>query len=504
MNPIDFSKFQDVDDEEEPAADTITEEAVLEEPATAEPPQEEEPSDRYQGTIDFDDYDYYDKETWAQWAVRNGVRGGVRTLEGFSGTPGNIREFMTSLASSALESEMSEEDFKKLYDELNDPEKYQKMKEEGSPLLEYMNFASRYAVPLLGAPTSTELKEEIKEGTKGTAVEEYIQPRNFFEEKFDDTMTDFGQFLFPGGSGRNVLQKFGMSVIGNVAPEALGVIGASESTKQKAKMGLMLTMDLASRGNAYKHGKDLLDRAEKSIPRRTPRVGNTLITALNGAENEILRGGRSPSKDLALDALNAVRERILPKGVKLQRGTTIKYDASEIPEMNRIINEYRSQINKLPRDVRNRAHKALNEVQEVIHQEAADYGKTNQKFYDLWTRGNEAYTVASQSEFITNMVNKNYKEKFKSDAAKILFFQGSGKAATVGKTAAATAALSAPYQAFKIAYRIAKSKELARYYAKTLAAASAGNVSTMNHWLKKLDEKLAIEEAKKFRKTPMI
>lgn len=504
MNSINLEDFGYEDEEEIPPS--APDEAPIQESPKAEESQE-------QPKIDLSEFEEYGDETWGQWATRNALRGSVRTLEGFAGVPGELRQFMTSLAQNALKKDVTEEEFNLILQNLNNPEEYQEIKDQDidlgpiqktrdaeafpqlSPIFDQKQIENlqKFIVPILGAPTTEEIKSEVEKKAAEFDLENIINPRNYFEERFDDVMTDLGSIAFPGGAGRNPLQKLGIAVGANLGEEALKGLGVSEKNQSYGKMGLMFALDLATKGNGLEHANQLLGRAEDSIPRGIQLSSTPFARKLNNARREITRGGSSPSKQIALEALDSIESRL--------SGNT--YDASELPEMNRVLNEYRGQILKLPSNQKKRAHRFLNQVQDSLHEEIQAYGQNNPKFLNLWQRGNEAFSAYQQSQFASNFIEKNYKQPFVSDAAKLLFFSSIGQAKKVAKGAAASAALAAPYQAAKVLYRVYKSPELARYYGKTVSAAMAGDTATMNRWMRKLDKKLAEEDLKKFSKTPL-
>ena len=423
-------------------------------------------------------------ESWPEWYSRNNIRSQARVLEGFFGTPGNIKEFITDLSKSTLQSEMSEDEFVASI-------KAMENMDQMDPKIKEILTQETTTIPI-PLPTTGKLREVTGKISAAIGKKNYTEPKNYWEEMGDEVLTDFGSMLFPGGAGRNAFEKIGIAVAGNVGKEAIDLFGGSEKQKTYGKFGFMIALDIASRGNARHHARNLLHQAENSIPLNSRINGLGFLNMLNNLEAQIRIGGVAPSDRPALQVIAEFRARIDPNNPMI--------DPRELLAMNRNINEVRANIGAfdVPAHARPRASRHLNEVHNALNDTIRQYGQRNQQFANLWQRGNEAYAVWAQSNAISNFVQRYYTKPFFSDATKMLFFSGVGQTTkNFPASLTSAAAVAAPYQAIKMLYRVSQSAELRRYYAGVMAASAAGNVGLMKQNLEKLDKALERQDIKR-------
>jgi len=167
------------------------------------------------------------EETWPDWIVRQGVRSIARVGEGLFGAPGNIKDFMKDLIISQYENASL----------VGDPTDFGKKQREAPNWLKYALGEYDTGTMGLDLPTTQEIKETGQELADATGNPGYLDPKNYAAEKFDEVLTDFGSTLFPGGAGRNFLQKIGFSVAANAGEELVGLLGGTEKQKTGAKLG---------------------------------------------------------------------------------------------------------------------------------------------------------------------------------------------------------------------------------------------------------------------------
>ena len=229
----------------------------------------------------------------------------------------------------------------------------------------------------------------------------YIDPKDYFEERLDETLTDFGSMLFPGGAGQSLLQKLGISVASNMGKELVDLLGGTEKQKTGAKLGIMFMLDLATRGDARGHAGESLGEAERNIPDTDVIDATSFMDELNSLERRIMVGGVAPSDRPALQLIDQLRERVN------QHTTTL--GARELPAMNRHINEIRGNMGgfDLPRADRPQALHHINDVHGILGEAAIDpYSQANPAFGTPWEQGNQAYAVWAQSNIVTNYIQK--------------------------------------------------------------------------------------------------
>lgn len=476
FNPLQFvRKDQDISTLE-PEENEIE---IEQTPQNTEIEEFQEISKTPENTFDPSQFSRKQDETWKEWATRQGVRSTARIVEGLAGNPGNLKKFFKDLIISSYENATLSE---------LDPTEYGKKQREAPDWLK--NIMLEGNPEMLGGdyPTTEEIKDIGKDLASILGEPGYLDPKNYIEEQLDETLTDFGTLLFPGGPGRGFMQKLGISAVSNMGGEIAGLYGADEKEKQQVKMGLMFMMDLATRGNAREHGANLLEEAEELIPPGDIVDASQFLNNLDRLERRIRVGGVAPSDRPALYLIDELRGRI-------QQGGQLA--AHELPAMNRTVNEIRGNVGgfELPVRDRPRAVRHVNDVHEILGNEINQYGQTNPEFYNLWRQGNEAFAVWAQSNVVSNYIQGNYTKPVVSDGAKLLFYSGVGQAG-LGKAATIATTAAIPYRAMQLSYRIARSPVLRRYYSGVVRNAAIGNLPAMIRNMEKLDKELDKEEKK--------
>lgn len=347
-------------------------------------------------------------------------------------------------------------------------------------------------------PTSASLKEKSERLSQG-----YTKAQNEFEEKTDEIMGDIASMAIPGASNYSLVRNLGIPIVANLAKEGLEGLGWQDKNSSYAKMGTMIVGDLLlnrGRGGARGLGNRLLQESEQSIPRGATTSASKLENAINTLEQDLSRGGSSPSKTRALTKINEVRDRI----------NNGMIEVSELPAFRKSINEMIEELGgwgvELPKGIKTKAVNNLNQVKKAIIETGIDYGTyQNPTFGRAWQQGNEALAAVNQSNVISNFIKKNFGNPFKSTSTKLLFGLGGTSAAAIGTKFAPAAsilsggtagALSLGYQAYKIAHRVWNSPVLRRYYSNVLNASARGSVGQMSANMAALDKKIAEEEKK--------
>jgi hypothetical protein len=323
--------------------------------------------------------------------------------------------------------------------------------------------------------------------------------------------------MLPGGTvanrGVQLARVVGIPLAGALAQE--GIKYTTKDTKKAAygKLGTMLILDLLSQrfnisgdrgltSRSYVNG--LFDSAEASVQPGAMADGIHLQTALMDLRMTLQRGGTSPTTGPALTKIDEAL------GV-INNG---QIEVAQLPAFRRNINAIRQSLGgwefRMPPTLREQAINNLERVKSSIIEAGENYGRTqNPQFLEFWQSANEASTVLSRSNVISNFVQKYFGDKFVSKGAQALFGAGAVGTAKVGGhlapvTTTATGALagmaSSIYMAGKAIYRLMNSPTLRHYYVDTLSAAANGQKGVMIQNLAKLDKAIAEEEKKENQK----
>lgn len=359
--------------------------------------------------------------------------------------------------------------------------------------------------PLFGlqASTTKQFQEQSEKLTKG-----YTKPQTAFDESVDEYMHDVGSFMLPGGGAkgptRQIIRTIGVPLVANLAREGIKKYGGSEGQQTAGKIGAMVISDLLfhrfTEGGAGKMISGLFNEVGQSIPQGAKADVPGFLNSLNTLKQTLQRGGTTPTTTKALTKIDEILN-------KISNG---QIDAVEFPAFRKTINdaitEYGGWNIEVPPSLKDQAIRNLNQVKSEVIKAGEDYGKTqNPRFLKAWQDANEASAAYQQSNRISNYIQKNFGNKFKSVATKALFGLGGTSAlglgakfipgATAGGSVLGGVAL-AGYNAIKYFTRVKNSPVLRKYYTNVLKEALKGNATAMNQNLSKLDAKLAEEEKK--------
>lgn len=347
--------------------------------------------------------------------------------------------------------------------------------------------------------SGSEKLREISESISGG----YTKPQSEFEEKGGEIMQDIALFALPGAKTYSLARNIGIPIVANLAKEGLKFISGDEKKASYAKMGTMIALDLISHkkglgGGAKEFAGNLFREAEEALPKGQSIKATGLENALNRLESTLTMGGERPSTKDALKKVSEIRSEI--KNGKID----VKRLAAYRPSINELIDSFGGFELQLPKKIKAKAIKELNQVKGDVIKTLDDYGRNfNPKFGKLHTSANEAWAAYENSNKIANFLKKHVGKGLKSNSAKILLgIPGAGAAitsATMAPLATGTAALGAAgltgiYTGIKLLSRMKNSTTLRTHYNNILTGALKGNATQVIKNAKALDKELAQEE----------
>jgi hypothetical protein len=360
-------------------------------------------------------------------------------------------------------------------------------------------------------PTSASLQEKSEKLTLG-----HTSPKTEFEKKGDEFLGDVASSMLPGGPAYSLARNIGIPLAGALAKEGIQSATGDEKKGNWGKLATMFMLDLianrramvprrpgirgaADMGGPQSYVNSLFQRAEASLPANGQMIDATqLQLGLNNLRAVLNRGGTRQSRARALQVIDELEARI-------QNG---QIDIRELPEFRTRINEDIHLLGgwdfQTPPAVRERAVQNLTDVKRQVIQAGEDYGRTqNPEFLTNWRNANEAQSVLSRSNVVSNFIQRTIGDSVISKGIKSLFGIGGATAAAhkLGTTGMITSGIAGGvaggiYGAAKTLYRIIRSPTLREYYFNTVNAALNGQKGVLLKNITALDEKMKEEDKK--------
>lgn len=342
-------------------------------------------------------------------------------------------------------------------------------------------------------PTSSGIKKFTEKASQG-----YLSPQSEFEERSDELVSDIASMAIPGSGKYNFARNIGIPVVANLVKEGLKYGNSSEKSQAYGKIGSMVALDLLSRrtGGAKKYASSLFGEAEKSLPNGLSFDASNLKSSLDKLENTLSSGGSRPTTKKALEKVSEIKSEI--KNGKIDAKKLAAYR----PSINEAIEELGGFQMEVPRKLKPKAIKNLNEVKSEVIKTLDEYGKKfNPKFLELNRSANEAWAAYEKSNKIANFLQNKVPYSPKSKAVQALFSIAPSSAVLGLASISPASALGAvtgltAYQGYKVLDRVTRSPVLRKYYLNTLKEASLGNIPQTSKNLKALDLSLKDENYK--------
>lgn len=331
-------------------------------------------------------------------------------------------------------------------------------------------------------PTSQQVRE-FNEDLFG----ESVKPKNEWERKADDLVSDFAALSLPTPGGKvKVLKPLLLSLGGNIASEVTGRLGGSEKAQTNAKLGTFLFGSLVNPKGAEKFKNELYSKARENRPANAKVTASGLTRRLDNLEKELKKGDpKADFKRKTFELVDTTRKKIAKKEISVEELEKLKVD----------INAARANLYeefKTNKPGRKMAKANLDSISKAIDDTLTDYGKTNPAWEAYYRPANEAHGAIAQSQKARNFIKRNYKT-MTAPSALALF--GIEQAAGPVTTGVALGAGALAIKSGEIAAQIAKSpKTLGKYYANVVNAAIKEDAVAMRENLRKLEEALKKEE----------
>lgn len=415
--------------------------------------------------------DYLDKKKEPKESLGSNIgrqvgRTGARVAETVLGAPRAFGEF--------LESVVPEKAIGQLAGKLGLQE----------PVEKGFEFAKRNA-PYKLFPESQQIRKDISQGLFGKKLE----PKNEWERKADDLISDFAALALPiSGSKLKFLKPALLALGGTVASEGIEALGGTEKQKTYGKIGTILAGSFINPKGADKLSKDLYSQARSARPIDAKVSGKKLNDSVDNLEKQLKKGDPSAgSKRKSISLINDIKS-------KIKNG---EIEVEELEQFKRDINEARSGLFeefKVDKVGRKSAKRNLDTVSKYVDNALKEYGKTNPEWEAFYRPANEVHGAIANSKRARNWVIKNMKSiGFPALAGELgLYHFVSPAAAGVGLTGVGLGA--AGVGASEVLSRVMKSPTLRKYYTNAMTGALKEDAVVVHENLKKIDQELRKEK----------
>lgn len=318
----------------------------------------------------------------------------------------------------------------------------------------------------------------------------YLKPKNKVDSFVNDIAQDAVSLAVPGSTlakaglrGTSIAKSFLTSVGANSAGSFVADLTGDPEKGAYTKMGAMFLFSALNKPGAQKEIGKLYQQADSLLPQNAKVNAARLESDMNGLKGRILNGRSvgdlAPSEKFVVDEADTILRQI-------QNGEA---NVGTLKSALRSLNEkLQKAVFEAPdKSTRVRARKLAKQINKDVNRTLADYGKQNSEWWKAQKSANEGFATLQQSQFITNFIENNVKHGTIAHGLLHTLGVGVGTAGII------------PYQAARLAYRIANSPTLGKHYARVVSSAAAENAPVMRKELQKLDEEVKKEEKKKPR-----
>lgn len=386
-------------------------------------------------------------------------RSGARVAETVLGAPRAFGEFLEGL--------VPEKGLKKLAGKVG----------LEKPVEQALEVTKKYA-PYKLFPKSEDIRENVTKKLFG----EKLEPKNKWEEKSDELISDFAAVAIPfPGQQLKLLKPALLAAGGNVASDLVEKVGGSQKEQTYAKLGTILVGSLINPRASTNLKNDLYKQARESRPPDAKVNSSNLIKEVDAFEKNLLKGDP--------DALSKKKSLSMIKNIKSKvKNNEIEID--ELEEFKRNLNEARSGLYeefKTDKLGRKTTKRNLDSLSKFVDHSLAEYGKTNPEWEAFYRPANEVHGAIVQSKRVRSTLSRYAKQiGFPALLAELGLFHYVGPGAALGSLAGAGAAFGTG----ELLARVFKSPTLSKHYMNLINGALKEDVVVMRKNLEKLDEEL--------------
>ena len=329
--------------------------------------------------------------------------------------------------------------------------------------------------------------EDIRENVTKTLFGKKLEPKNEWERKADDLVSDFTALALPfPGNKLKLLKPALVALGGTAASEAVGQLGGTEKQQRYGRIGGMLLASMANPKAAENLKDQLYADARKAKPLDAVVDARDLKNNIKNYRSELKKGGSAPYKTASLKKLDEMEE-VTKKG---------QIPIEELEKFKISINSLRSGLYeefKGNRAGRKLAKSSLDKVSNIVDKSLNEYGKINPEWEAYYRPANEVHGAIAQSHRARNWIGRHMKViGFPTIAAELGLYHAGGVTGALTGIGAGIASLGAT----EILTRVMKSPNLRKRYVNIITGALKEDAVVVRENLKKLDEEIRKENQK--------
>ncbi|MGE5706047.1 MAG: hypothetical protein ACM3XP_04940 [Nitrososphaerales archaeon] len=417
---------------------------------------------------------YRPKETADQQTLKEGIlsqgfrkagRSVARAAETTLGAPRAFGEFLESIV----------------------PEKALKAGAEkiglGEPVEKALEITKKVA-PYKLFPKSEDIRENVTKFLFG----EKLEPKNEWDRKSDELISDFAALALPlPGKEFKLIKPALLALGGNLASELSEHLGGSKKEQTLAKLGTILAGSMINPKAAESLKTELYKKAAQSLPEDATVASRNLKNSVEELKRSIKKGGVSDADKPALKEISKIE--------KLIHGEQIGIDV--LQEIKKKINIARESIYKQLEGNKpgiKTAKSRLDQVAKTVDNSLKEYGKQNPEWQTYYRQGNEVHGAIEQSKKARNQIGKALKKLGPHSILPLLgigHFAGTPALAGIATTGALG---SAALGASEIATKALKSPTLRKLYLNLIKSGLKEDVVAIRENAKKLERELEKED----------
>jgi len=395
---------------------------------------------------------------------RQAARASMRFLETFGGIPRSLAEL------GEIPSELLVKGLEKIG--------------VGTAPRKALETAKKYA-PYKLLPQTEQLREFSRD-----LFGEHFEPKNRTERFADEVATDFAALAFPVPGAQVKAMRPLLTALGaNVLGEGAEAFGFGKTGKGAIKLGTMMLGSLYNPRGAENYKNMLYEAARDARPADATVSTNVLRRQIDKIRTNLKKGGIAPSDKPAMEKLNDLEGLMEGAQIPVEQLERFKIKVNEeLGGIYQRLEGNRPGIRSAKRNLENVA-KAADDALTL-------YGTQNPEWGGLYRSANQAHGAIAQSKRAMNFIKKQSGKLWKPVGAYFgleKFVPGVPKLFGP-KVAVPAAAGLGLVKSGEIAYQIAKSPALRRYYLNVLKGAARENAPVVSQNLKKMNELLDLEE----------
>lgn len=337
-------------------------------------------------------------------------------------------------------------------------------------------------------PSSQQIKEKVR-----SLNPEYLAPRNDVEEFGDAVIEDFaslyaGRQLFKGkipfantlSKAQQIIRPLGIALGSNLSETVVKDFTNNDNAAAWAKFGTALFLSMLDKQKAGQYVSQTYKKAEGLLPPDARHDASKLVAKVSAIQRRASMGTLAPSEKFIVQEVDEI----------LKRGQYVPGTGQATISVPAVTNIKRSLNEKLEKFVfenptkvaKGRARKLGSGIIKNLNEFLDDYGKTNPEWLKTYREAEQGFSTLATSNKVGNYIKNNLKKSILTTGLlKTLGVPIGAKTAAVGAVA---------YPSFQVAYRIAKSPLLRKYYSNIVRAAVQENSLLMNKEIDKLDKEL--------------